>query len=133
VSGVLRLVGAGRRQAEALMLDSCTIRPVLDNVTDPVTGVVTPSYGPVSYTGKCKIQAEAPVRSNPAAGEHVWVLGRTAIHLPVVGSGDVASNQLVVITASVDPSNVGRQFRVHSGDRKSLQTAFRLLVEEVLG
>lgn len=115
------------------MIDTCTIRPVTDNTTAPVTGVVTPAYGDPVYAGKCKLQAGSPVRANPAAGEHVWTLGRTELHLPVAGSGAVASNQLVEITASVDPANVGRKFRLHSGDRKSLQTAVRFLVEEVLG
>jgi len=32
----------------------------------------------------------------------------------------------------VDPQNVGRKFRVKSGDRKSLQTAIRLIVDEVV-
>jgi hypothetical protein len=36
-----------------------------------------------------------------------------------------------VITASVDAANVGRVFRVKSGDRKTYATAFRPLVEEV--
>lgn len=130
---VLRFVAAGRRHAEALMVDTCTIRTVTGNTTVPVTGTVTASYGDPVYTGKCKIQSASPVRGNPVAGEHVWTLGRTELHLPVAGTGAVTSNQLVEITASVDPANVGRKFRIHSDDRKSLQTAIRVLVEEVVG
>jgi hypothetical protein len=129
----LRLVHSGRRQAEALMLDQCTIRPITGHSDpDPDTAKVLPAYGPPVYTGKCKIQTQKPFPSTPDAGEHLWTVGPLYLHLPVVGSEQVATGHEVVITASVgDPANVGRIFRVKSGDRKTYATAFRPLVEEV--
>lgn len=128
----LRLVHSGRRQAEALMLDTCTIRPITGQTTDPDTGVVTPTLGAAVYTGKCKIQTQKPFPSTPDAGEHLWTVGPLYLHLPVVGSEQVATGQEAVITASVgDQANVGRVFRIKSGDRKTYATAFRPLVEEV--
>jgi hypothetical protein len=124
---------AGRRQAEALMVDRCTIRPVTATATNPTTGVVSSTLGAAVYTGKCKIQSMKPFRTSPAAGERVWTIGPDDIHLPVTGTAAVGTGQIVEITSSPDPANVGRKFRVHSGDRKTFQTAIRLFVEEVLG
>ncbi|SFO59754.1 DUF6093 family protein [Amycolatopsis rubida] len=130
----LRLVRAGRRQAEALMLDTCRIRAVTGDTTDPDTGQVTPAYGDPVYTGKCKIQNQkAAYPGNPDAGEHQWTVTPVELHLPVTGTGSVGSGLVAEITASVDPANVGRTFRIRSGDRKTLQTALRCQVEEITG
>ena len=126
-----RLVRRGRRQAERLMLDRCRIRPVIGDTTDPVTGVVTPVYGDPVYEGRCKIQSQRPWPSNPDAGEREWALVPTELHLPVAGTADVTTGHYVQITSSVDAGNVGREFRIRTGDRKTLQTAVRYLVEEV--
>ncbi len=134
MSSVLWLVRQGRRQAEALMLDTCRIRHVTGNTTDPVTGVVTPTYGPVLYQGKCKLQSQQPFPSNPDAGERQWTTSSLYLHLPVaVLAAAVVPGLFVEILTSVDAVNVGRGFRVRSNDRKTLQTAIRVLVEEVPG
>ncbi|WP_409186720.1 DUF6093 family protein [Amycolatopsis sp. VS8301801F10] len=131
---VQRLVAAGRRAAEALMLDTCRIRPVTGDTTDPDTGQVTPTYGDPVYIGKCKIQAQkAALPSNPDAGEHRWAVVPVELHLPVAGTAAVVTGLVAEITASGDPANVGRLFRIRSGDRKSLQTAIRCQVEEITG
>lgn len=135
---VMRLVRAGRRQAEALMVDRCRIRPVTGNTTDPGTGAVTPVYGDPVYGAaaggaRCKIQNQRSYPSTPDAGEHKWTIGPTEIHLPIAGTEAVDTGHLVEILSSADPANVGRRFRVRAGDRKSLQTAIRLIVEEVVG
>lgn len=121
----------GRRVAESLMLDACTIKPVTGQTTNLSTGAVTPTYGAAVYTGKCKIQNQRAAPSTPDAGEHVWTITPTFIHLPVAANA-VDTGQVVEITASVDPLNVGRRFRVKTGDRKTLQTAIRIIVDEVV-
>lgn len=118
-------------QAESLMRDTCIIREVTGNTTGP-DGVVTPTYSTV-YEGKCRIQSRRPYPSEPDAGEHQWTEVPVEIHLPVSGSDGVGTGQLVEIQTSVDPLNVGRKFRVRSGDRKAFQSALRLLVEEITG
>jgi hypothetical protein len=133
VASAVRLVQLGRRRAEALMLDTCRIRAVTGNTTDPGTGVVTPTYGPVLYQGKCKLQNQRAFPSTPDAGEHQFTTTPNELHLPVTVPATVTTSVLVEITAAVDPVNVGRKFRVRSGDRKSLQTAVRFQVEEVTG
>ena len=114
------------------MLDTCRIRAVTGTTTDPVSGVVTPTYGPVLYQGKSKLQSQQPFPSNPDAGEHQWTPTPLYLHLPVtVSAAAVVPGLFVEILSSVDTVNVGRQFRVRSNDRKTLQTAVRVLVEEV--
>lgn len=127
----LAAVLRGRRHAEAQMVDTCTVRPISGETTDPDTGVVTPILGAAVYAGKCKLQSQKPFPSTPDAGEHVWTVEPLYLHLPVVGSEQVRVGHEVLITGSADPANVGRVFRVRSGDRKTYATAFRPLVEEV--
>jgi hypothetical protein len=112
------------------MLDACTIQPVTSVATNTTTAVVTPTYGAAVYTGKCKVQNQRAFPSTPDAGEHQFTVTPNELHLPVTAV--VATGQLVSITASVDPVNVGRKFRIRSTDRKSLQTALRCQVEEVV-
>ena len=131
MSAALAAVTRGRRMAESLMFDACTIRKVTGHTTAP-DGVVSPTYGSALYAGKCKIQNQRAAPSTPDAGEHQWTVTPTFIHLPVAGTDAIDTGQVLEITASVDPQNVGRKFRVKSGDRKSLQTAIRLIVDEVV-
>jgi hypothetical protein len=130
-----RLIGIGRSRAEAMMVDACRIRPVdQDEVTtDPVTGDVTTAPADPVYEGRCKIQNQRPFPSTPDAGEHQWTRSPMWLHLPVVGSGQVKTGHVVEITASINPDNVGRLFRVETGDSKTFQTALRFLVEEIVG
>ncbi|OQO89926.1 hypothetical protein B1813_18985 [Saccharomonospora piscinae] len=123
---------AGRRAAEAVMHDSCVIRPIVGDTTDPTTGVVTPVYGQPVYEGKCKLQQpKGGYPSTPDAGEHQWTLVPLFLHLPVDGSAAVSVDHLVEITSSFDPHNVGRVLRIRSADRKTFATATRFVVEEV--
>lgn len=128
----MSLIGRAKAKAESLMVDTCTIKPVEGESTDPVTGEVTPIYGPATYIGKCKIQNQRlRYPSEPVAGEHQWTIAPTEIHVPIAGTESVATGQMVTIDTSVDLANEGRIFRVRVGDRKSHGTALRLLVEEI--
>lgn len=126
------LIARGRKAADRLMFDRCIARVITGETTDPDTAVVTPTYETV-YEGRCKIQNQRPWPSTPDAGEHNWSLVPTEVHLPVAGTERVSTGVYLVITESIDPGNVGRQFRVRTDDRKTLQTAIRLLVEEITG
>lgn len=115
------------------MVDACTVKPVTGQATNTTTGVVTPTYGAPVYTGKCKIQRlRGAFPSNPDAGEHRWTVASVELHVPVAGTAGIKTGHLVTVTSSVDPDNVGRQFRVRSGDRKTFQTAIRFQLEEVV-
>src|SRR5690554_2298463 len=137
-----RLVRRGRRAAERLMVDACEIRePSAYGPVDPETGQreVIPGellYGPdvEPLHGRCKIQNQRlRYPSEPDSAQHVWTVGPSEIHIPVSAPDKIRDDCVVTIVDSFDPRNVGRRMRVRIGDRKSLQTAIRLLVEEVVG
>lgn len=114
------------------MVDACEIKPIIGETTN-ANGTVDPTYGQVVYAGKCRIQNQRlRYPSNPDAGEHTWTLGPAEVHIPTSGTTGVAPGQLLTITASFNSDNVGRQFRVRIGDRKTFQSAIRLIVEEVV-
>ncbi|MBB3666401.1 MULTISPECIES: DUF6093 family protein [Prauserella salsuginis group] len=134
MSRALRLARRGQRKAESLMADQCTIRPNTGETTDPDTGKLVPTYGPSVYEGRCKIQNQRlRYPSEPVAGEHQWTVAPTEVHIPVRGTADVATGQVVTITSSHDDDNVDREFRIRVGDRKTYGTAIRLIVEEITG
>jgi len=122
---------AGRREAEALMLDECTVTRPGSPVTDPETGDVTPSSTPV-YSGPCKVQQTISQASNPSAGGHQFTVQDSRVDFPV-SAGPLAVSDSVTITASaLDPQLVGRVFRVDELFHKSFATAQRTRVSEVV-
>jgi len=121
---------AGRREAEALMVDACTVTRPGDPVTDPETGNVTPSSTFV-YSGPCKVQQTISQASNPNAGGHSFTVQDSRVDFPVA-AGPLLVDDVVTITASVlDPQLVGREMRVVELFHKSFATAQRTRVEEV--
>lgn len=123
---------AGRHAAEALMLDACTVKRLASQVTDPETGVVTPTYTTI-YTGKCKVQrtTRASRVAPTSVGEAEVFLARLELHLPVAAS-HVTSDDIATVTASaLDPDLVGMVFHVRELAAKTLQTARRFGIELV--
>lgn len=121
---------AGRREAEALMLDSCTVTRPGPVVTDPVTGAVTPSSTPV-YAGPCKVQQTISQASSPSAGLHSFTVQDSRVDFPVA-AGPLAVDDVVTITSAVlDPQLVGSVFRVVELFHKSMATAQRTRVEQI--
>lgn len=121
---------AGRREAEALMVDSCDVTRPGESVTDPDTGDVTPSSTAV-FSGPCKVQQTISQASNPTAGEHSFTVQDSRVDFPVA-AGPLKVDDVVTITASVlDPQLVGAEFRVTELFHKSMATAQRTRVEQV--
>jgi hypothetical protein len=122
---------AGRRAAEALMQDTCTIaRP--GTVTFLPDGTYSTGDGDTVYAGKCKVQQRAGrMPPTPSQEGTELVLVALEVHIPadVVG---VSVNDLVTITASLlDPTLPGRVYRVVDEPGKSFATARRLRCEEI--
>lgn len=116
-----------RTQAEALMLDTCTVHRPGEPVTDPGTGVVTTPLTLV-YTGKCKFQQTLAQSSNPVAGGHQFTVQDTRWDTPV-GVGPFLVDDVVTATASLlDPDLVGSVFRVTDLFHKTAATAQRTRV-----
>jgi hypothetical protein len=126
-------LGDGRRLAESLMLDTCTIRrPGHADTTDDLTGQITRTATTV-YSGKCKVQQSTRgMGHRHDVGEEPVLLLRLELHLPVVGSEGLAEGDQVTITTAVhDTDLAGRVFVVHDLEHKSFATARRLMVTEV--
>lgn len=121
----------GRRHAESLMVDACTIARPGEPVTDPETGDVTGSTTEV-YSGRCKVQSkDSSVATPDAAGASFTVVSRQ-VHIPA-GVADVRDGDVVTITASLlNPFGVGKQYRVEGFTPDSFETAARLPVKEML-
>lgn len=133
---MLRAVTAvhrGRRLAETLMVDSCTITgpSTRTGPVDPETGLRELVPGPQRYAGKCKVQTYEAHESTPQSGEHYYTVQRYYVHVPV-GAGPVFVNDEVSVDSLVlDPSTAVRKFRVAGLLHKSHATAQRLLVDEI--
>lgn len=117
------VMAAGRGAAERLMQDTCTIRRVVSESTDPGSGVVTPTYSTV-YSGKCRVQ-QAGAASRVEAGQASLLMLPFQVQVPMSVTGVQAEDQ-VVITASLDPDLVGRVFVVKDLAHKTHATARRL-------
>lgn len=128
-----------RDQAESLMLDDCVIRrPSGETTIDPDTGLPTTTWTTI-YGGtgeheqdRCKVQSEAVVTLNPTSGDHTYTVDRWMVHLPVSAAGIKVGDEITITASALDPANVGRKFHVSGLFRKSMATAQRLPVEEVL-
>lgn len=121
----------GRRLAESLMVDTCTIRRQTGTATDPGTGVVTPTYSDV-YTGKCKVQTFTNRELLKSAGEHQFIDQRYEVDIPVSVVGVKVNDQIVITSSTYDADLSGRTYRVVGLMDKSLGTARRLGVEEMV-
>lgn len=123
------------------MVDTCIIRRRTGLATDPVTGKVTPTYITVYPTaadveagnnGKCKIQTFTNRELLHTGGEHQFIVQRYEVHVPVSTVG-IQANDEVLVTASVhDPDLINRSYRVVALMNKSMATARRLGVEEMV-
>ncbi len=122
-----------RREAEALMVDSCTVTRagVGPGTVNETTGAVTPPAPTTVYTGRCRVQVPQAVPSEQDAGGAPVAVQPTAVSLPVVGSEGVEVGDVVTITAATfDASLVGVTYVVRGLHRKTHATARRLRVEE---
>ena len=122
---------AGRREAEALMLDSCDVMRPGEPVTDPETGNVTDSTTEV-YAGKCKVQSKDSSVATPDVAGASFVVVSRQVHIPA-GVADVRNGDVITVTASLlNPFGVGKQYRVEGFTPDSYETAARIPVKELL-
>lgn len=121
----------GRRLAESLMVDTCTIRRQTGTAMDPDTGVISPAYETV-YTGKCKVQTFTNRELLKSGGEHQFIEQRYEVDIPVSVVGVKVNDQILIESATYDADLLGRSYRVVGLMDKSLGTARRLGVEEMV-
>jgi hypothetical protein len=127
--GALSATVQGRRLAERIMLDTCTIVRVTGQTTNPTTGVSTPTTVAV-YTGKCRVKPPVTSVVSQESGGHVTVTAPGELHIPV-GSYAAQPGDLATITAAVgDPLLVGAKYRIESPFQGSLITAYRFRITQ---
>ena len=141
MNDLVELLRDGRREAEALMVDTCTItRPDPNAPGDPITGAgrghVTVYPDPTWpddhpwKRGKCKVQASGAQERTPEAGGHTYTVQRYEVHLPVGAYAPHVGDDVEITTALLDPHLAGRHLRVSALLHKSLATAYRLAVSD---
>lgn len=128
--GVDALLARGRRAAEALMVDTCTIRRRTGEATNPESGVVTPTYSAV-YTGKCRLQQPTGQANERDVGEATILMLRFELQLPMSVVGVQADDVVQVTASQMDPDLVGREFAVRGLSHKTHGVMRRLQLEEV--
>lgn len=121
---------AGRREAQALMLDTCTVHRPGEPITDS-DGNVTPSLT-LLYTGPCKIQQTLAQSSNPEAGGHQFTVQDTRWDTPVAAGVFAVNDVVTIVDAVLDPQLTGRVYRVTDPFHKTGATAQRTRVEAVV-
>lgn len=126
-----------RAQAESNMTSLCTItRPSTDKgEMNPVTRKYDNLPGVTTiYTGKCRVQIKSVVAatSDSNAGERLAGVQQFELQIPVSGTDEVSTNDVVEILSSpLDSSLEGRKFTVSGRHEKSQATARRLPLRAV--
>lgn len=120
----------GRRQANALMIDTCKITFPGALVTNPDNGEVT-NERRVIYEGPCKVQSKESVSSEAEAGGHTFTVVSRTIHVPATVSGIVDGSEVEILTSVFMASLVGRVYRVEGFTPDTYDTAARIPVKEI--
>lgn len=128
-SGALRM---GRKQAEALMESTCIItRASTETTLDPDTGLYVPADPTTVYTGKCRLRFPFVRPEQALAAGQQLAKDRGILSLPVEGSADVLTDDLVSVTiGALDPGTV-RSLRIMAPFEQTHATARRFPVEVI--
>lgn len=134
VDDVARELPRMRAEAEALMVDACSIganRSVTFDV-DTETYVSTP--GTAIYSGPCQVQMVDSIGTEgETVGEQLVVTSKVVVKIPVSAPA-IPVNFIVTITDTgegSDPSLVGKDYKVSGVHAKTYATARRLPCELV--
>ena len=133
-------LAAFRRDAESLMVDTCTIRhPSTRGALNQSTGAHTSTLGAVIYTGKCKRQV-GPSQAVVESGDREVTVARSELHIPAnakTPAGTPARPPVGAIATMDacpnDPAAVGSKLRITGPSSKTWASAQRLNVTEVQG
>jgi hypothetical protein len=123
---------AGRRAAEALMVDACTIRRQSGEATDPDTGQITRTYT-VVYSGRCRIQQRALESQGSDVGEARVYQVPYELQLPMSVTGPAVEDVVTCDTSALDADLPGRQWWIRGLAGGTHKTARRIQIEEVTG
>lgn len=121
IAGALK---RGQRNADALMVDQCTVKRVIPGTITPDDGSTSKPTEITVYTGKYRLTTYEPYESVINSAARPVVQQRYSAHFPVnVGP-------LFKIGDLIYPANSDRVLRIAGLLEKTYQTAQRLLVDE---
>ena len=121
---------AGRRKAEALMVDTCRIKRAGSPTVDPETGVITPNYT-IIYTGKCRLKLPVAIARPDIVGEAQQFLQHPILSVPASTTGVLVDDIVDYLTSLLMPQLVGAVFHVRGLPGQSHMTAARFEVMQV--
>lgn len=125
---------AGRRAAEALMLDEGRALRPIGQEYDPAQQAQVTTYDPdFGFTSRCKLQSRVLVAQEAQAGGRTVTTARLELHLPI-DTEPLTTGDVWELTAR-DPQSsaaVGHRFRVQGPHEKTMATARRYDIEAVV-
>ena len=130
LAGVLE---RGRRAAEAIMSDACTIaRPGARGAFNATTGTYADSDESAVYSGKCRIQSSNVLDPrSPEFGGREITTQEVTVSVPMSAEGIEVGDEVTVTACEFDSEMVGRSLKVEGLVIKSHSTARRLRCEVV--
>lgn len=130
MSGIIPgpVAASGRSAAQNLMTDTCRIERTGPVVTSEDGTDTTPTV--LLYEGPCRIKpaGTAAIIPSATAPAETW---QNKLSIPYAADVDIRSFDRVTITASGDPTLLGRRFEVRNVDRGTHITARRIWCTEV--
>lgn len=132
------VLAAGQRFAAATLTDICTVnkvRWVTDDTTLATTMEIVEQHYPDpaddTAIGICKVEFGKPRVTEPTPGDQPIAVENGTLHLPVATSGSVATDDVVImISSDLNPTMVGRTFRIKGLFDQSYATAHRFPIQE---
>ncbi|TFD80539.1 DUF6093 family protein [Cryobacterium psychrophilum] len=128
-------IKAGQREAEKLMLTTCTItRGGGAPVFNESTGAYDTPAPTTIYAGKCKVRLAGVSVKQVDAASQLLTIQQSILSLPVnrAGTANVAPSDTLTITANpLDLALVGKTFRIEGTHEQTYSTARRYSIERV--
>jgi hypothetical protein len=122
-------LACGRALSESLMVDSCVIKRVAGEVTDPFSGTITPTYSTI-YTGKCRVQHREAQGREETPGQAFLIMLLLELQLPMSVTGLQVDDQVTITASAHDPDLPGRVFFIRDLMHKTHATARRVSIQE---
>lgn len=123
-------VQAGRRAAEALMIDACTItRGAGSTAFDPNRGEYVTTPGATVYSGRCRVKPQDNADRVVEAGGTNVSLFPYVVSVPVDATAYQVDDLVTVTSAALDPAMQGLVLRVKQIAAGSQITSRRLGAE----
>lgn len=123
------VLARGRAAAQRNMQDACVIKRRTGEVTDPASGVITPTHSTL-YTGICRVQQRSVSASQADAGEAYALMLRLEIQLPMSVTGLRAEDEVTITASEHDVDLVNRVFLIRELAHGTHKTARRIGVQE---